>query len=88
MIKTYKSRKQMVRDNFIGFDATNMTRDDIVNRIKSEGFNNFYFDTVAVSHGIYGANGAIIDIETNTDIPETITSFSILSRNTTLLEFL
>jgi len=88
MTKTYKSRKQMERENFIGFDATNMTRDDIVNRIKSEGFNNFYFDTVAVSHGIYGANGAIIDIENNTDIPETITSFSILSRNTTLLEFL
>jgi len=88
MIKTYKSRKQMVRDNFIGFDATNMTRDDIVNRIKSEGFNNFYFDTVAVSHGIYGANGAIVDVETNTDVPETITSFSILSRSTTLLEFL
>jgi len=65
-----------------------MTRDDIVNRIKSEGFKDFYFDTVAISHGVYGANGVIIDIETNTDIPETITTFSILSRNTTLLEFL
>lgn len=88
MTNTYKSRKQMVRENFIGFDATNLTRDDIVKHIKLEGFNNFHFDTVAISHGVYGANGAIIDIETNTDIPETITSFSILSRNTTLLEFL
>jgi len=88
MIKTYKSRKKMVRENFIGFDATNLTRDDIVNRIKSEGYDNFYFDTVAVSHGMYGANGAIVDVETNTDVPETITSFSILSRSTTLLEFL
>lgn len=87
MIKTYKSRKQMERENFIGFDATNMTRDDIVKHIKLEGFNNFHFDTVAISHGVYGANGAIIDIETNTDIPETIISFSILSRSTTLLEF-
>jgi len=87
MIKTYKSRKQMVRENFIGFDATNMMRDDIINRIKSEGYNNFYFDTVAISRGIYGANGVIVDVETNTDIPETITSFSILSRAMTLLEF-
>lgn len=88
MTNTYKSRKQMVRESFIGFDATKMTRDEIVKHIKLEGFNNFHFDTVAISHGVYGANGAIIDIETNTDIPETITSFSILSRNTTLLEFL
>ena len=88
MIKTYKSRKKMERENFIGFDATNMTRDDIVKHIKSIGFKDFYFDTVAISHGVYGANGVIIDIETNTDIPETITTFSILSRNTTLLEFL
>jgi len=88
MTKTYKSRKQMVRENFIGFDATNMTRDDIVNHIKSIGFKHFYFDTVAISHGIYGANGAIVDVETNTDVPETITSFSILARSTTLLEFL
>lgn len=88
MIKTYKSRKQMVRENFISFDATKMSRNDIVKYIKELGFERFYFDTVAISHGIYGANGAIIDIETNTDIPETITSFSILSRSTTLLEFL
>lgn len=87
MIKTYKSRKQMVRDSFVGFDATKMTHDDIVKYIKEQGYKNFYFDTVAISHGVYGANGAIIDVETNTDIPETITSFSILSRSTTLLEF-
>jgi len=88
MTKTYKSRKQMVRENFIGFGATTLSRDEIVKYIKSEGFNNFHFDTVAVSHGMYGANGAIVDVETNTDIPETITSFSILSRSTTLLEFI
>lgn len=88
MIKTYKSRKQMVRENFVGFDATKMSREDIVNSIKADGYKNFSFHTVAVSHGIYGANGAVIDVETNTDVSETITSFSILSRGTTLLEFL
>jgi len=88
MIKTYKSRKQMQRDNFIGFDATNMTRDNIVSHIKSIGYQDFHFDTVAISHGVYGVNGDIIDVETNNDIPETITTFSILSRSTTLLEFM
>lgn len=88
MTQSYKSRKKMVRENFIGFDGTHLSREEIVNRIKSDGFDNFHFDTVAVSHGVYGVNGAVVDIETNTDIPETITSFSILSRNTTLFEFL
>ncbi len=87
MIKTYKSRKQMVRESFIGFDATNMTREDIVKHIQSIGFKDFYFDTVAISKGLYGSNGVIVDVETNTDIPETITSFSILARSVTLFEF-
>ena len=77
----------MVRDNFIGFDATNMTRDDIVKTIKSIGFKQYHFDTVAISRGVYGANGVVVDVMTNTDTPETITSFSILSRAMTLLEF-
>lgn len=88
MTKTYKSRKQMERDNFISFDATNLSRDEIVNHIKLMGFEHFHFDTVATSSGLYGVNGAIVDVETNTDIPETITTFSILSRNTTLLSFI
>jgi len=87
MSKTYKSRKQMERDNFIGFDATTLSRDEIVSHIKSIGYKNFHFHTVAISHGVYGANGAIIDVVTNTDIPEEITTFSILARNMTLLEF-
>lgn len=87
MTKSYKSRKKMERENFTNFDATKMSREEIENYIKSLGFERFYFDTVAVSHGTYGANGAIIDVETNNDVPETIATFSILSRNTTLLEF-
>lgn len=78
----------MERENFTNFDATKMSREDIVKYIKELGFERFYFNTVAVSHGLYGVNGAIIDVETNTDIPETITTFSILSRGTTLLEFI
>ena len=87
MTKSYKSRKQMERENFTNFDATKMSREEVENYIKSLGFERFHFDTVAVSHGTYGANGAIVDVETNNDVPETITTFSILSRNTTLLEF-
>lgn len=88
MSKTYKSRKQMERENFIDFDGTNLSRDEIVNRIKSEGYENFHFETVATSSGLYGVNGAIIDAMTSTEVPETITTFSILSRNTTLLELI
>lgn len=88
MIKTYKSRKKMVRENFVGFDATKMSREDIVNSIKADGYKNFSFNTLAVSHGVYGANGAIVEVKTNADEPETITTFSILSRSTTLLTFL
>jgi len=88
MSKTYKSRKQMERERYIDFDGTNLSRDEIVSRIKSEGYENFHFDTVATSSGLYGVNGAVINVDTNTDIPETITTFSILSRNTTLLEFI
>ena len=87
MIKTFKSRKQMERENFIDFDGTRLSRDEIVRRIKSLGYENFNFRAVAISRGIYGANGAVIDVKTNTDIPETITTFSILARNITLLEF-
>lgn len=88
MTKTYNSRKQMQCENFVGFDATKMTRDDIVSHIKSIGYKNFSLDTVAVSHGVYGVNGAIVDVITDNDARELITSFSILSRSTTLLEFL
>ena len=78
----------MERENFTNFDATKMSREEVENYIKSLGFDRFHFDTVAVSHGVYGANGAIIDVETNNDVPETIVSFSVLSRGTTLLQFL
>lgn len=88
MTKSYKSRKQMERENFTNFDATKMSREEVEKYIKSLGFERFYFHTVAVSHGTYGANGAIIDVETKTDVQETIVSFSILSRSTTLLQFL
>lgn len=87
MSKSYKSRKQMERENFIDFDGTILSRDEIVSRIKSLGYDRFHFETVATSHGLYGVNGAIIDVMTSTDEPETITTFSILSRSTTLFEF-
>jgi len=87
MIKKYTNRKQMVKMSFIDFDGTKLSRNEIVSHIKELGFKHFSFDVVATSHGVYGVNGAIVDVETTTDIPETITTFSILSRNTTLLEF-
>lgn len=77
----------MQRRNFIDFDGTSLSRDEIVSRIKALGYKQFHFETVATSSGLYGVNGAIIDAMTSTDVPETITTFSILSRNTTLLEF-
>lgn len=87
MSKKYTSRKQMENMSFTDFDGTDLSRDEIVSRIKALGYERFSFDVVATSHGVYGVNGAIVDVETVTDIPETITTFSILSRNTTLLEF-
>lgn len=88
MTESYKSRKKMVRDNFIGFDATNLTYDEIIKTIKTIGYKRFEFKTVATSYGVYGINGIIINVMTKTDNPEVITSFSILSRSMTILEFI
>jgi len=87
MTKRYTNRKQMAKMSFIGFDGTKLSRDEIVSRIKELGYEHFRFHVIATSRGVYGLNGAIVDVETVADIPETITTFSILARNMTLLEF-
>lgn len=89
MKNTYKSRKKMVRDNFVDEDLTGLSREAIIKKYEALAGDKVRFETEATSAGTYGVNGALINVyQVNNPYNELYATFSLLQRNTTLLSFI
>ena len=89
MIVSYNNRKQMINESYATKDLTKLSYNDIVAYYEKEAGDQVKFKTVATSHGVYGVNGAIVEVyQKNNPYHELFDEFYIKNRTGALLSFI
>lgn len=84
--ETYKSRKKMLNDFYIDEDVKTMKQLKEVAANYDVSFNALKFQTLAVSNGTYGMNGAVVSAYISNPDIDTQFIFSIKERSTLLFQ--
>jgi len=84
--EAYKSRKKMLNDYYIDEDVKTMKQLKEVAADYDINFNVLKFQTLAVSHGTYGMNGAVVSAYISNPDIDTQFIFSIKERSALLFQ--
>lgn len=84
--ETYKNRKKMLNDFYIDEEVKTMKQLKEVAANYGINFNALEFQTLAVSNGTYGMNGAVVSAYISNPDIDTQFIFSIKERSTLLFQ--